>query len=196
MIISELYITNFQYGSRENTRMKFTEMMDMRPEKFFIKILILAVVVIVFTGSDLIVKEIATRNLRNAPDVVVIPGLWTFHYVVNDDIGFSILNWLNDFLNRTQKWIFLVILQGIGTIIVISFYFYSKSYKYLIPLAFISSGALGNVTDRIMRGHVVDYVKWFYNDFIWPIFNLADVYTVTGAIMLIIVLFFFSKDSD
>ena len=66
----------------------------------------------------------------------------------------------------------------------------------MIPLGLIVSGALGNVIDRIIRGYVVDYVMWYYKDFIWPIFNLADVYTVIGACLLFIVVFFFSKDLD
>jgi len=69
-----------------------------------------------------------------------------------------------------------------------------------VPLALIISGAMGNVLDRIIRGYVVDFVMWAFK-FIplplfnpWPIFNLADVYTVSGAILLFIILLFFSKD--
>jgi signal peptidase II len=60
-----------------------------------------------------------------------------------------------------------------------------------IPLTVIVTGALGNVIDRIFRGYVVDFVMWIFK-FIphplfnpWPIFNLADVYTVCGAVALL-----------
>lgn len=103
---------------------------------------------------------------------------------------------------RTSKWLFLVMLQGFGTIVVITFFFYSKLWRYILPLGMISSGALGNVLDRIIRGYVVDYVRWdfkiiplrLFNP--WPIFNLADSYTVVGAISLFIVLFFFPGDEE
>lgn len=174
--------------------MKFQEFLDIKPKCSWCKVLLLSIIVIILTGGDLLVKEIAHRNLRNSDDVEVIPGFWKFKYVTNDDIGFSILSWLDKYLNKTQKWIFLVFLQGTGTILVIVFYFYSNTIKHLIPLALITSGALGNVIDRIIRGYVVDYVMWYYRDFVWPIFNLADVYTVIGASLLFIILFFFTKE--
>jgi len=174
--------------------MKIFSFLDTKPKCFICKILLIIFVVLVLTGTDLIVKEIAAKNLKNHQPIEVIKGFWSFYYVVNDDIGFSFLSWLNNYLNKNQKWIFLVCLQGLGSIVVISFYFYSKTFKYLIPLALITSGALGNVTDRIMRGYVVDYVMWYHKSFVWPIFNLADVYTVTGATLLFIVLIFFPKD--
>ncbi|HOF01641.1 MAG TPA: signal peptidase II [Spirochaetota bacterium] len=176
--------------------MKFKEFLEFRPKCAFCKIAILFSFIIVLTGADLIVKEIAYNNLRGQEDVVVIPGFWNFKYVENDDIGFSILSWLNKYLNKNQKWLFMVFLQASGSIVVIVFYFLSQNLKQLIPLALIISGALGNLINRIMKGYVVDYVMWYYKDFVWPIFNLADVYTVIGAILLMIVIFFFSKDDD
>ncbi|MCK4796729.1 MAG: signal peptidase II [Spirochaetes bacterium] len=227
------------------------------------KAVLLLLFVLIFTGSDLIIKQIAYKNLKNKPDVIVIPGFWRFHYEINDDIGFSalrsfdkylgapqkikvekyeskILNKLendyqkrllknyyaidnenkfyklNDNINKndkmiirrilgsigykTGKWLLLVIIQGLATLVVIVFFFYSKLWRLLFPLALILSGALGNVIDRIIRGYVIDYVMWTFK-FIpcqlfnpWPIFNLADVCTVIGAISLFIVLFFFSKE--
>ena len=176
--------------------MKIQEFLNQKPKCVWCKVLLLVFFILIFTGSDLIVKEVVTQNLKNKPEVTVIRGFWSFHYVVNDDIGFSILRWVSNFLNTHQKWIFLVILQGVGSLVVIGFYFYSNTVKLMIPLGLMVSGALGNVIDRIIRGYVVDYVMWYYKDFIWPIFNLADVYTVIGACLLFIVVFFFSKDLD
>jgi len=176
--------------------MKFREFLEFRPKCIFCKIAILFSFIIILTGADLIVKEIAYNNLRGQEDIVVVPGFWNFKYVVNDDIGFSILSWLNKYLDKNQKWMFMVFLQASGSIVVIVFYFLSQNLKQLIPLALIISGALGNAINRIMKGYVVDYVMWFYKDFVWPIFNLADVYTVIGASLLMIVIFFFSKDDD
>ncbi len=176
--------------------MKFREFLEFRPKCVFCKIAILFSFIIILTGTDLIVKEVAHNNLRGQEDIVVVPGFWNFKYVVNDDIGFSILSWLNKYLDKNQKWMFMVFLQASGSIVVIVFYFLSQNLKQLIPLALIISGALGNCINRIMKGYVVDYVMWFYKDFVWPIFNLADVYTVIGASLLMIVIFFFSKDDD
>jgi len=235
------------------------------PQNNIYKFFLLVLFVLIFTGTDLFVKQIAYDKLRNKPDVVVIPGFWVNHYVINDDIGFSALRWIEKYFGvpkeinkskfegkilkkldsdfklnlikdyyaadsssgnyilksqlsdydrevikrilveadyRTGKWIFLVILQGLGTVFVISFFFYAKRWKYLLPLALIVCGALGNVLDRIIRGYVVDYVMWtvkfiplrIFNP--WPIFNLADVFTVIGSVALFIILFFFTTEED
>ena len=45
---------------------------------------------------------------------------------------------------------------------------------------------MGNAVDRIMRGHVVDFIQWHWRDWYWPAFNLADVAIVTGAAILVL----------
>ncbi len=263
---------------------KLTDYIGRNSNKFIFKLILLACFVFVFTGSDLIIKQIVYLNLKDKPDYVVIPGVWRFHYVTNDDIGFSalrnidkyfsfpgridaktfnekILNKLtNDYyksvifdyykidpsgkyyiLNRdkvtvseknltgdkrfereiaaeinrdilknifssvdyrTSKWLIIVLIQLLATILVAFFYFRSSLFIHLLPLGLIISGALGNVIDRIIRGYVVDYVMWSFK-FIhlrilnpWPIFNLADVFTVTGTILLFIMVFFFTKEKE
>ena len=174
--------------------MKIIKLLNYHPKCFLCKLALLLSFILVLTTTDLIVKEVANRTLKEKPDVVVIPGFWHYKFVVNDDLGFSILNWTKKYLSVKQKWIFLVFLQGMGATVVIIFFFHSQTLKQLVPLCLIVSGALGNLIDRIMRGFVVDYVMWFYKDFVWPIFNLADVYTVIGAFLLFIVIFFFSKE--
>ena len=178
---------------------KLLEKINSKPS-WLVKILFIVVTALILTGTDLIVKEVVSKNLKHKTNsITVIKGFWYFQYTENPDIGFSALRWLNKKMDHNTKYIFLVLLQGFGTIFVIGFYFYTKHWKYLVPLALISAGALGNVIDRIIRGFVVDYVNWFFK-FIplrlfnpWPTFNLADVYTVIGAILLFIVIFLFEE---
>ncbi len=229
----------------------------LKKNRLLIKTVLLLGFISVFTTTDLIVKEIAQKNLKNKPEIVVIKDYWSYFYATNDDIGFSILqslskyfvpkqikkekyenevlqelnsgyfrNFMNSYytldessdqyvLNKdtdnyakseimrllgksgqkTAKWLFLVMLQGLGTVIILIFYFNTKALNQLIPLALIISGALGNVIDRIFRGYVVDFINWHYKEiYYWPTFNFADVYTVIGAILLMIILFFFTKE--
>ena len=81
-----------------------------------------------------------------------------------------------------------------------------KSYNYLpaansiwktaLPYALIIGGALGNVIDRLIHGHVIDFIKWYVGDHVWPAFNLADAAIVGGAIGLVVFsLFGGKKDS-
>jgi len=238
--------------------------MKNNPTNVLVKIFVLLIFIFIFTSSDLIVKQIAFKKFKGKPDFIVIPGVWQYHYQINDDIGFSLLRGLDKFLSlpkkikkdtfetkilnklenefykeaitgyyrirnnnsdyyqlqeeiypyddevikdifnsvnyRTPKWYFIILLQGLATLAIIIFFFYSNLWKYLLPLSLIISGAMGNVIDRLIRGYVVDYVMWTFK-FIpidlfnpWPIFNLADVYTVTGAIILFVIIFLFSKE--
>lgn len=58
----------------------------------------------------------------------------------------------------------------------------------LIGLVLVLGGALGNLTDRLvrspgfLRGHVVDFVAVGW----WPVFNIADSCVTIGAIVLVV----------
>jgi signal peptidase II len=161
------------------------------------KIIIIITAVVALTGADLCVKQIVKQNLGTEKVITVVPGFWYFTCAKNDDIGFSILRSVTSGLGKTAKWALILCLQGICAVIAMIFYMYCKKMKYIIPLALIISGALGNWIDRLTRGYVLDYVEWHFR-FIpmhlfnpWPIFNLADVYMSCGAGGLLIIMFFF-----
>jgi signal peptidase II len=65
-------------------------------------------------------------------------------------------------------------------------------------LGLILGGALGNLTDRLvrgdglLRGEVVDFVKVG----IWPVFNLADSCIVVGGLLLALLLGRAERDRD
>jgi signal peptidase II len=49
----------------------------------------------------------------------------------------------------------------------------------------IIGGALGNALDRIIHGQVVDFIQWYWRDWYWPAFNLADAAIVLGVAILV-----------
>ena len=53
-------------------------------------------------------------------------------------------------------------------------------------LALILGGAVGNVIDRIMYGHVIDFLDFHVNNWHWPAFNVADSAIFLGAALFII----------
>ncbi len=59
-----------------------------------------------------------------------------------------------------------------------------------LALSMILGGALGNVFDRIIHGHVIDFVDFYYQHWHWYTFNLADCFITIGAIMTIASLIF------
>lgn len=53
-----------------------------------------------------------------------------------------------------------------------------------LGLALVISGALGNATDRAIYGAVADFVHFFWGDFHWYVFNIADCAIVAGVALL------------
>jgi signal peptidase II len=53
-------------------------------------------------------------------------------------------------------------------------------------LALVLGGALGNLTDRLRFGYVVDFIDFHYQGWHWPAFNLADTVITLGVIVLLI----------
>ncbi len=71
-----------------------------------------------------------------------------------------------------------------------------KKYIWLrLVSILVISGAIGNVIDRLFRQYVVDFIYFELINF--PIFNVADMYVVIAAILLIfLVLFVYKEDTD
>jgi signal peptidase II len=54
-----------------------------------------------------------------------------------------------------------------------------------MALALILGGAVGNVIDRFIYGHVIDFIDLYYGSFHWYTFNLADAFITVGALMFV-----------
>lgn len=53
-----------------------------------------------------------------------------------------------------------------------------------VPL--IASGALGNLTDRIRHGYVVDFIRFWWASFEYPTFNVADAAITVGVVLMLL----------
>ncbi len=164
-----------------------------------LKLILFFGIVAVLLTADLLVKELVFRTLAGKPAVVFIPGFWSWHYTANDDTGFSLFRTIgvDKLLDKTAKLVVIVSFQLAGVAVAAYFFWsrknYLNSWVKRLPLALIISGGLGNALDRIIRGFVVDYVLWYFQDpskFYWPIFNLADTYTVVGVGFLAVFILF------
>ena len=64
-----------------------------------------------------------------------------------------------------------------------------------MALALVLGGALGNVIDRLLIGKVIDFIQVYYQQWSWPIFNIADSAISIGVAILLIDAFFGGKKS-
>lgn len=64
-----------------------------------------------------------------------------------------------------------------------------KAVVQSLAISLILGGALGNLYDRAVLGHVIDFIELYYGNHRWPVFNLADSAICLGAFLLIFDLF-------
>lgn len=55
-----------------------------------------------------------------------------------------------------------------------------------LSYSLILGGAVGNLIDRALRGHVIDYLDLHWESWHWPAFNLADMSIVGGVTLLLL----------
>ena len=55
-----------------------------------------------------------------------------------------------------------------------------------MALALILGGALGNAIDRLLYGHVIDFLQFHWGGWAFPSFNVADSAITLGAVLLIV----------
>jgi signal peptidase II len=84
-----------------------------------------------------------------------------------------------------QRWFFITVGIVATVIIVRLLKRHAHEPRLAFSLALVLGGALGNVIDRIVLGHVVDFLYLHYRTFAWPAFNVADSAITVGAALLI-----------
>jgi len=101
---------------------------------------------------------------------------------------------------------FLIVFNFVASLVLLYILLKSRrenSTKYpkllQIALALILGGALGNLIDRLLFGHVTDFLDFDFPDFImqrWPVFNVADSAVTIGVTLWCIYLLFFSRSKQ
>jgi len=61
----------------------------------------------------------------------------------------------------------------------------SKDKFEKMALGMIFGGGLGNLTDRIFFGKVLDFLYFHYKNLYWPAFNVADVFITLGIVLYV-----------
>lgn len=136
------------------------------------------IIIILGVILDRVTKIWAIKELSIGKDLIIIKNFFQFSYLENTGAAFGIFR---------DKTIFLAI---ITFIIAISILFYLFKYKpqsliLRLSLAFIISGAIGNLIDRAYYKYVVDFILVHYKDvYYFPTFNVADIFVTMGTVLL------------
>lgn len=129
--------------------------------------------------ADISIKLFVMKEMGYgwANRIEVLP-FFNFLYVHNYGAAFSFLSdqagW--------QRWFFTGIAISVCGLLV---YWMRKAPQKdklnNIAYALIIGGAIGNVFDRLVHGFVVDYLDFYWGNYHWPAFNLADAAICIGA---------------
>ena len=152
---------------------------------------LLSLVVIIL---DQWTKWLAETNLTFLEPVPVIePFLnWTLAY--NYGAAFSFLADAGGW----QKWFFAGLALLMSLFLIGYLAKAPRQAKLLsLGLALVLGGAVGNLIDRLLHGHVIDFIHVHYAD-VWhyPIFNIADIGICIGVAMIVIDMLFLEKKRE
>lgn len=144
-----------------------------------IKIILISIVLI---AIDQISKLIVSSNLKGRDPVTVIDGVFQFYYYENP---FAAFNFGKQFSGAFLILVLILTTAFCAFLIYISFRIPSEKKYRIIRLVVILllAGAAGNFIDRLFHHYVIDFLYFVLINF--PIFNIADIYVVTGAIVFI-----------
>ena len=152
--------------------------------KFFFKSFLWVIPVLLVL--DIVSKQVAQANLSTGKMVTFIPHLIGFELTYNDGAAFSLFGNLPELPRR----ILLISFSTIGAIVmivVLAMKYKKLNWWYKSSLYLMLAGCIGNFIDRVFyeKGLVIDFIRFiFWEKF--AIFNLADVFLVVGAFLLII----------
>ncbi|MDH5621481.1 MAG: signal peptidase II [Gammaproteobacteria bacterium] len=93
-----------------------------------------------------------------------------------------------------QRWFFVILATVVSAVIAVWIWrIRSESQTVLSAgLALVLGGAVGNLIDRILLGHVTDFIQVWFGSWAFPSFNVADAGISVGAALLIIDALFLS----
>ncbi len=127
-------------------------------------------------------SKILVVNTMEFQSTIVVTEYFSWHHVRNYGAAFS-------FLSDQGGWqqYFFISLSFVASIaLIIWMKKIALTQKFeLLGLSFVLSGAVGNLIDRTAYGFVIDFIDLHYQDFYWPVFNVADIAISLGVAVLL-----------
>ena len=125
-------------------------------------------------------------------DVIPITGFFNLVHVRNPGAAFSFLADAGGW----QRWLFAFFAIGVSAVLIVMIRKAPDQRLFCLAAALIIGGAIGNLIDRLVFGEVIDFLDFFWNQWHWPAFNLADSAITVGAVMLALDMFKSEKSGE
>lgn len=150
---------------------------------FYAALLLIAAGIV---GLDQWTKALVLKGIPLGGRVELLPGVVHLTHFHNAGAAFSMLQ------GRRIYFVILTVLFLSAVIFIAWKKLLPKAY--LVALAVITGGAVGNFIDRLAYGYVVDMIEVEFVRF--AIFNVADAFISVGAVFLVIYALFFDKSDS
>ena len=134
-------------------------------------------------------KAWAIRRVR-FEDRTIIRGVLDLIYAENPGIAFGQLQEGGSF----GRWFFVVLAAAAAVAVLVYFFRTQRNDDRILgSCALLLAGIVGNLTDRVRLGFVIDFIHVHAGQYHWPTFNVADASITLGALLLAYDLIFASR---
>jgi signal peptidase II len=132
---------------------------------------------VMLVGCDHATKYVAKTELEHQPPRELLGSVLDLRYAENTDVAFNALRWIPEGVRGP-----LLAAVGATALLLIAFMLLRRpgTPASRAGLVLILAGALGNYSDRLVRGYVVDFIHVPH----WPVFNVADICVSVGVALL------------
>ncbi|MFP3036810.1 MAG: signal peptidase II [Arsenophonus sp. ER-BJ3-MAG3] len=131
--------------------------------------------------ADFSTKKLILNNFR-LYETIPLSSYFNLSYVQNTGVAFGFLADEGEW----RIWFFTFIAITICFLLITASYRQNINKKLSnIAYALVIGGALGNLSDRLIYGFVIDFIDFYIGDWHWPTFNIADTAISIGVILII-----------
>ena len=145
-------------------------------------------IALLVVGLDRFSKWIVANRLTLHDSIPVIPGFFRIIHAENPGAAFGLFSESPSNLKAG-----ILIFFSVVALLIVSALLWKNSHTFTstgVGLTLILGGAIGNLWDRVLTRHVVDFLLFYVGQYQWPAFNVADSAIVVGAGLLVFEILF------
>lgn len=122
-------------------------------------------------------------------EIPIIADFFSLQFVYNPGAAFGML--------ANQRWFFVVVTSiAVGAILYYLRKPEAQHWLSRLSLGILLGGAIGNLIDRLRFGKVVDFLLFYWRDYYFPNFNVADIGITVGVGLLVLHLLLTGEKSE
>lgn len=143
-----------------------------------------AVLPLSIVALDQATKWLVIERLPLYEDVALLPGLLSLQHVRNSG---AVFGFLSSASIPGKPYVFA--LMSAVALVALAYYSRTIPREERLPrfaLSLVIGGAIGNLIDRVRFGYVVDFVKMYWDTYVWPNYNVADSAISIGLVLLVV----------